>query len=169
MNNSSPMSESAAGHDSASRQENAFATGLLADWPPVVTPPSEEASLTDRMQSLLQGLQPDNVVTESRRREQRYPYPCLLRVIPWSDDDSFDASTSFAACEHESMTVVGRHLSLHGIGFFHQQPIADRLVLIELPDATSAMPLRVIVKLSRCRFAREGWYESGGRLIGKIG
>lgn len=69
----------------------------------------------------------------------------------------------------DGSTVVGHEISLNGIGFYHQEPIADRLVVVEFPAEPGSSPLRVVVDLTWCRFARKGWYESGGRLVRELG
>lgn len=127
-------------------------------------------SLADRMRSLIQGFHPEESRSE-RRLEKRYPYPSLLRLRPYDEaesSDEFDSREGIEGRLPDSMTVVGHEISLHGIGFYHQEPIADRLVVIEFFDDASTEALRVLVDLSWCRFAREGWYESGGRLVREI-
>ena len=130
--------------------------------------------LGDRVRSLLSSLHSADC-RGSRRREQRFPYPCLLRMTPYDEDtapsdfeegygDDFDGYRMA-----DATTVVGHEISLAGIGFYHQEPITDRLVVIELSDDRPASsPLRVLVDLSWCRFAREGWYESGGRMVREL-
>lgn len=132
----------------------------------VATLPVGKSGLNGRMQSVISGLHPDETRHE-RRRERRYPYPCLLRLSP------FDENVVWNDTENDPMamgiTVVGHEVSLNGIGFYHQEPITDRLVVIEFSDEPSASPLRVVVDLTWCRFSRKGWYESGGRLVRDLG
>lgn len=129
--------------------------------------PAAKPSLDDNMRSLIAGLHPEEPQRE-RRRERRYPYPCLLRLAAFeSEGNSGEPIEELFA---DGITVVGHQVSLGGIGFYHQEPLADRLVVIEFPEGSSSgdTPLRVLVDLTWCRFARQGWYESGGRLVREV-
>ncbi|REJ64711.1 MAG: hypothetical protein DWQ31_20705 [Planctomycetota bacterium] len=122
----------------------------------------EKVQLVDEIEGLLTNLIPLDPPIE-RRGERRYPYPALLRVLPYDESTGQVDAANFDSAS--AKVVVGHHLSLHGIGFFHREPLADRHVIVEFPEARQGEPLRVLVKLKWCRFAREGWYESGGRMI----
>jgi hypothetical protein len=104
---------------------------------------------------LLAALYPRNDVVE-RRRETRYPFPCLIHLTPVSRDG--------ATPEGETVVVVGRDLSEHGLGFYHQIPLPFRRMIASV-ECRRGQWISFLVDLSWCRFTRSGWYESGGRLI----
>lgn len=104
---------------------------------------------------LLAALYPRNDVIE-RRRETRYPFPCLLHLTPVGADG--------VTPEGETVVVVGRDLSEHGVGFYHRNPLPFRRMIASV-ETKRGLWLAFLVDLSWCRFTRGGWYESGGRLI----
>ena len=65
------------------------------------------------------------------------------------------------------MVVVGRHLSEHGLTFYHPKPLSFRRVIATLETANGAR-LAFLLDLSWCRFTRHGWYESGGRFLDTV-
>ena len=95
-------------------------------------------------------------VPVQRRQSQRTPYPQLVRA------QAVDPYT--LAPQDEPLVVVGKYLSEHGFGFFHNVPLAHRFVAITL-EAPDAPPVRLLLDVSWCRFTRLGWYESGGRFL----
>jgi hypothetical protein len=97
-------------------------------------------------------------VTE-RRRDQRYPYPFLITLWPMEADGETVAGPP--------MTVVGKQLSERGLGFYHPHPIANRLVIVTL-ERGDGRSVSFLLDIHRCRFTRQGWYESGGRLLETI-
>lgn len=64
-------------------------------------------------------------------------------------------------------TVVGKHLSERGLGFFHPQPLANRLVVVSLEKGDGRW-FSFLLDVHRCRFTRQGWYESGGRFLAAV-
>ena len=115
---------------------------------------TELATVADQVAALISRLHP-NVAME-RRRDDRYPLPVLLELIPLDDDG--------ARCPHELMTVVGKNISRRGISFFHEHPLSHRRVLVELVDNDLGW-FAAEVDVTWCRFTKPGWYESGGRLV----
>jgi hypothetical protein len=111
-------------------------------------------SLTEQVETLLARLSPDVVV--DRRRDERFPIPILFQIIPLDADRQ--------PLEAEAKYVVGKNISRRGLSFFHDGPITFRraLVLLDHPGLGS---FRAEIDVNWCRFARPGWYESGGRLI----
>ncbi|HVA48701.1 MAG TPA: hypothetical protein VNH11_20215 [Pirellulales bacterium] len=89
-----------------------------------------------------------------RRQEQRYPYPRLITLWPMESDGETTSGPP--------ITVVGKHLSERGLGFFHPQPLTNRLVVVSL-EKGDGRALSFLLDVHRCRFTRQGWYESGGR------
>jgi hypothetical protein len=114
-----------------------------------------EDDVRNQVWELLRALYPHGDLIE-RRSEQRYPYPCLVQLTPVAADG--------VTAVGESLVVVGKHLSEHGLGFYHPRPIAYRRVIASL-ETTSGQRLAFLIDLSWCRFTRQGWYESGGRFL----
>ncbi|HXT57279.1 MAG TPA: hypothetical protein VN699_01540 [Pirellulales bacterium] len=104
---------------------------------------------------LLAGLYPNGNRVE-RRHEQRYPYPRLITLSP--------VKTDGVTPQGDDLTVVGKHLSEGGLGFFHPQPLSYRLVIASL-ESSEGRWLGFLLDLHRCRFTRHGWYESGGKFL----
>ncbi len=91
-----------------------------------------------------------------RRTERRHPFPHLIQLVPLGGDGELP--------QGEPVTVVGKHLSLEGLGFFHPNPISARraVVWLETPDGRQ---VELLLELTWCRFTKSGWYESGGRFL----
>jgi hypothetical protein len=102
---------------------------------------------------LLTTLYPRNDLIE-RRRNSRYPFPCLVHLTPVGNDG--------VSPEGETVVVVGKHLSEHGFSFYHQAPLPHRRMIASL-ESKKGHWLGFLIDLSWCRFAKGGWYESGGR------
>jgi hypothetical protein len=119
----------------------------------VSVPVDHEARL--QVRSLLAGVYPPGAATE-RRREQRYPFPKLFVLSPADADGQRRAGAS--------ITAAGKHLSETGLSFFHPDPIPYRWMIASLPKIDGHW-IGFLVDLDWCRFTRQGWYESGGRLV----
>ncbi len=104
---------------------------------------------------LLTALYPRNDLTE-RRRDTRYPFPCLVHLTPVAGDG--------VTPEGATVVVVGRHLSEHGFGFYHQKPLPDRRMIASLENGRGHW-FGFLIDLNWCRFTKDGWYESGGRFL----
>jgi len=91
---------------------------------------------------------------EERRAYQRLPYPKLISLTPVADDGITPVG--------ETITVVGRNLSLGGLDFYHNQPLAHRRMIATL-ECGPGRSARLLLVLNWCRFLRPGWYDSGGR------
>lgn len=132
---------------------------VLEHWPGSFVAESPQVSAGERLRSVVQ-----QAVTHAsyggrsveRRREDRYPYPKLIRLSPLAAD----GRTPLA----ESVVVVGKHLSPRGIDFFHREPLPHRRMVAWL-ETTSGIAQPVLVELLWCRFTKEGWYDNGGRLL----
>lgn len=94
-----------------------------------------------------------------RRGEQRYPYPRLITLWPMEADGK--------TVSGPPLTVVGKQLSERGLGFFHPQPLTNRLVIVSL-EKGDGRPVSFLLDVHRCRFTRQGWYESGGRFLAAV-
>lgn len=91
----------------------------------------------------------------NRRMEQRYPFACLAHVTPVEEE---------GVTAPPPMVVSTKNISENGVSFFHPSTLPYRRVLLsfERDDESS---VTFLVDLSWCRFTRQGWYESGGRLL----
>lgn len=114
-----------------------------------------EEELPARVRGLLASLYSRDRALD-RRRDRRYPYPHLIRLLPVAADRSTPAGPA--------VIVVGKHLSERGLGFYHSKPLAARRMIATLEGAHGAR-LYLLIDLSWCRFTGGGWYESGGRFL----
>jgi len=89
-----------------------------------------------------------------RRGEQRFPFPYLVHLTPVESDGTVNVE--------ETVVVAGKHISERGLGFYHQQPLPNRRMIVSLELSSDAW-LGFLIDLSWCRFTKQGWYESGGR------
>ena len=89
-----------------------------------------------------------------RRSSIRHAYPELIRVIP---ADKRGNPTG------DPVSVVGKHISLSGFGFFHNGPLPEKYVIAEFQSGEETE--RLLLNLVWCRFLREGWYDSGGKFV----
>jgi hypothetical protein len=104
---------------------------------------------------LLTTLYPRNDLME-RRRDNRYPFPCLVHLTPVAADGRSPVG--------EEIVVVGKHLSERGLGFYHQKPLPHRRMIASL-EVGKGRWLGFLIDLNWCRFTKDGWYESGGRFL----
>jgi hypothetical protein len=91
-----------------------------------------------------------------RRRESRYPYPYPVHLTPVARDGQADVE--------ETIVVLGKHLSEHGLDFYHREPLPHRRVIASLPDGENRW-IGLLLDLTWCRFSRHGWYDNGGRFL----
>jgi len=104
---------------------------------------------------LLAALYPHKELTE-RRRDTRYPFPFLVYLTPVAEDDYTPVG--------EPVVVVGKQLSEHGLGFYHQYPLPFRRVIASLENGQGRW-FGFLMDLTWCRFTSHGWYESGGKFL----
>jgi hypothetical protein len=91
-----------------------------------------------------------------RRREQRYPFPYPIRLTPVTADGNISPA--------ESIVVLGKHLSEHGVDFYYNEPLPYRRVIASFERGGQEV-LHLMMDLTWCRFGRHGWYENGGRFL----
>lgn len=99
---------------------------------------------------------PDRQYSE-RRREKRHPYPYPIYLTPIGRDGRTPEGKTFV--------VVGKHISDHGLDFYHREPLPYRRVIASLACG-SGQWVGLLMDLSWCRFCRHGWYDNGGRFLG---
>ncbi len=114
-----------------------------------------DTNIRSRVHELLLRMYPPGPPAE-RRHDRRYPYPHLIRLTPADQDGTPQPD--------KTIVVVGKNLSERGLGFFHQQPLADRRMIVSL-DAGNGRWLGLSIDITWCRFITTGWYESGGRFL----
>ena len=115
--------------------------------------------LTDGMsrqvQSLIDQAGTDATFDERRQRD-RFPIPYTFRLTPVDDDGQ--------VLTDEATTIVGKDLSLSGIGFSHDHPLPCRRAIISL-DHPMVGRFAVEAEIVWTRPTPIGLYESGCRLI----
>jgi hypothetical protein len=130
---------------------------LLTD--PASAPPKAgdagDTGLRTLIWSVLSSMYPDAGRTD-RRREERFPFPCLVRLTPLADDGRTPLDGTF--------TVAGKHVSERGLGFYHPKPLAYRRMIASLERGDGDW-VSFVLDVSWCRFNSLGWYESGGRFL----
>jgi hypothetical protein len=104
---------------------------------------------------LLSTLYPKVAVME-RRRETRYAFPFLIRITPVGADDATPCA--------ESVVVVGKSVSERGLGFYHPHPLPYRRMIASM-EGPRGDEFAFLIDVTWCRFTRQGWYESGGRIL----
>jgi hypothetical protein len=93
--------------------------------------------------------------TLERRHESRFAFPYLIHVTPVAEDG--------ITPQGESTVVVGKHISERGLGFYHPKPLPYRRMIVSLEF--NGHWLGFLIDLRWTRFTKQGWYESGGRLL----
>lgn len=128
---------------------------LTTDVSPAFTPPVAAIDPTP-LDRLLRGLAPEM----DRRHKDRVATPYLFLLVPLEDLGRGKPGPEI----DQPLTVVGKDLSGRGIGFFHEQPLAYRYVRLKVNDPQLGS-FQIDVQLTRCRFTKLGWYESGGKIL----
>jgi hypothetical protein len=112
----------------------------------------------DSLKRQVQGLI-DEVCLETdseRRNRDRFPIPYTFRLTPVDHDGN--------PLLDETTTVVGKDLSLTGIGFSHDHPLLYRRAVISL-DHPKVGRFAVEAEIVWTRQTPIGLYESGCRLV----
>jgi hypothetical protein len=119
---------------------------------------TELVQVLDKLSHQVQGLIDETCVPDEsdRRNRDRFPIPYTFRLTPLDLEGNlqFDDTT----------TVVGKDLSLTGIGFSHDHPLLCRRVIISL-DHPKVGRFAVEAEVVWTRPTPIGLYESGCRLI----
>jgi hypothetical protein len=118
----------------------------------------EVVDVVDKLAHQVQGLidethPPDD---SDRRTRDRFPIPYTFRLTPLDPEGNLRLD--------ETTTVVGKDLSLTGIGFSHDHPLLCRRVIISL-DHPKVGRFAVEAEVVWTRPTPIGLYESGCRLI----
>lgn len=91
-----------------------------------------------------------------RRNDHRKPFPYPIHITPIAETGYF--------LEIETIVVLGKHLSEHGLDFYCQAPLPYRRVVASWECARGTW-LAMVLDLRWCRSTRHGWYENGGRFL----
>jgi len=94
-----------------------------------------------------------------RRREPRLPYPYPIYLTP--------LAPSGLPLVDNTLIVIGKHLSEHGVDFYHREAIPHRRVIASL-DAGELGWVGLLLELTWCRFTRHRWYDNGGRFLAVV-
>ncbi len=94
-----------------------------------------------------------------RRREPRFPYPYPFHLTPISD--------AGLILVEATLSVIGRHLSEHGLDFYHRDPFPYRRAIATLP-AMAGQWIGLVIELKSTRLSGHGWYAYGGRIVGLV-
>ena len=94
-----------------------------------------------------------------RRREPRMPYPYPIYLTPLTPADQPLAD--------DTIVVIGKHLSDHGVDFYHREALPYRRVIASL-DVGELGWIGLLLELTWCRFTRYGWYDNGGRFLAVV-
>lgn len=116
---------------------------------------SREEALGRQVRLALACSHPPRKVTE-RRRETRHPYPYPVYLTP------LDSANEPVA--EQTVVVVGKHLSEHGVDFYHRAPFAHKRVICSLHIGEKRW-VSMLLELTWCRFSKYGWYDNGGRFL----
>lgn len=94
--------------------------------------------------------------SDERRNRNRVPIPYTFRLIPIGNDGKL--------LTDEATTIVGKDLSLTGIGFSHDHALPYKLAVISL-DHPKVGRFAVEAEIIWTRPTPIGLYESGCRLV----
>jgi hypothetical protein len=113
--------------------------------------------LDEKLAQQVQGLIDEAQLSDDsdRRSRDRFPIPYTFRLTPVDRDGTLVTD--------ETTTVVGKDLSLTGIGFSHDHPLLCRRVIISL-DHPKVGRFAVEAEVVWTRPTPIGLYESGCRL-----
>jgi hypothetical protein len=86
-----------------------------------------------------------------------YPYPIYLTPLSPTEQPLLD----------QTVVVIGKHLSDHGLDFYHREALTYRRAIASL-DAGELGWIGLLLELTWCRFTRHGWYDNGGRFVSAV-
>src|SRR3954470_9868759 len=121
---------------------------------PAAEPTVRADSFTAQVQGLIDEAQ--SGLEDNRRIRDRVPIPYTFRLIPLDRDGSL--------LPDEATTIVGRDLSLTGIGFSHDHAIPYKRAIISL-DHPKVGRFAVEAEIVWTRPTPIGLFESGCRLV----
>ncbi len=132
---------------------NQEAAGTVPRSAPDAPAPGE--SLSHQIQGLIDEAQ-SSATSDERRNRDRFPIPYTFRLTPLDADGNLMGD--------ETTTVVGKDLSLTGIGFSHDHALPFRRAIISL-NHPKVGRFAVEAEIVWTRPTPIGLYESGCRLV----
>jgi hypothetical protein len=125
---------------------------------PIAVDARSTPAFDEKLAQQVMGLIDEARVTDDsdRRSRDRFPIPYTFRLTPVDREGNLATD--------ETTTVVGKDLSLTGIGFSHDHPLLCRRVIISL-DHPKVGRFAVEAEVVWTRPTPIGLYESGCRLI----
>ena len=90
-----------------------------------------------------------------RRERGRHPFTRPVTLIPCD---------SAGQPREEGFLCMGKEISSKGFGFFHQQPLPHRYLLLSMAP-TVPYPHVLLMRMKRCRFLGDCWYESAAQFV----
>ena len=96
----------------------------------------------------------DEKVAE-RRASRRHPLTRPVLLIP-----AEPTGTPLG----RGILCMGKEISNMGFGFFHQEPLPHRYLLASFEPSLD-FGGKFLMRMKRCRFLGENWYESGAQFI----
>lgn len=94
-----------------------------------------------------------------RRRTKRWAYPHPVHLMP--------VSISGRLVRDEAVHVIGKHLTLLGLDFYHTQAVPHRRAVASM-TLNGEIQIALVLELAWCRFGRHGYYENGGKFLDAI-
>jgi hypothetical protein len=116
---------------------------------------AQRESLSRHVQGLIDEVR-STATGDERRNRDRFPIPYTFRLTPVSEDGT--------VLSDETTTVVGKDLSLTGIGFSHDHALPCRRAIISL-NHPKVGRFAVEAEIVWTRPTPIGLFESGCRLI----
>jgi hypothetical protein len=113
-------------------------------------------ALKRQVQGLIDEAHVEPLESDERRTRDRFPIPYTFRLTPIDSEGQ--------PLLDETTTVVGKDLSLSGIGFSHDHPLLHRRAVITL-DHPKVGRFAVEAEIVWTRQTPIGLYESGCRLL----
>jgi hypothetical protein len=117
--------------------------------------PAQRDLLSNKVQELIDVTQSTPTYDERRARD-RFPIPYTFRLIPIDDDGTL--------LVEDTTTIVGKDLSLTGIGFSHDHELSYHRAIILL-DHPKVGRFAVEAEIVWTRSTPIGLFESGCRLV----
>jgi hypothetical protein len=117
------------------------------------------ASLTQQVQGLIDEVKSTMLPSDERRHRDRFPIPYTFRLTPIDDNGNLLVD--------DTTTIVGKDLSLTGIGFSHDHELTCRRAIISL-NHPKVGRFAVEAEVVWTRPTPIGLFESGCRLLRTI-
>jgi len=131
-----------------------------ASVPPTAADVSaQRESLSRHVQGLIDEARTNATADDERRNRDRFPIPYTFRLTPIDGEGN--------VVSDETTTVVGKDLSLTGIGFSHDHALPYRRAIITL-DHPKVGRFAVEAEIVWTRPTPIGLFESGCRLVRTI-